>query len=236
MVKYKRLKLLGAITAGVIATAGSFASQSSAQTRTVPAPRYPQGGAQGPFAFPNVPNYNTWKNTASDQAVRPVGLGIQSILPANGTQDYVCRSTATGFTWAFSGPRASLFENFNYFGAPNRLGVHYNLQGTPLAGGPSDGPRWEVNGSVIRGRLNRSVPAANPAADIPSLLLNAEVEVAGFFTGITQITRENLNGGVAPTGGCTQETIGRLVAVPYQAIYFFWGPIQENYCPGCGEP
>ena len=214
----KYVLLAAALSVGSLTLVASFAPQASAQIR-------PQGRAQGPFNFSTIPK--SVGLSVSDFRVRnmlpaPTGTsywGIVYSYGANGTQDYVCRANATGAAWAFTGPRANLIQEY----VPGRVGgVHYNLQGTPLAGGPQDGPRWEFGGNVIRGRLVASVPAVNPTRDIPSLLLSAEAEYGDRY-GASFLTREELSGGVTPTTGCTTATIGAVAQVPYSAVYNFWG-------------
>ncbi len=216
------------------------------------------GGAQGPYGWtypvefdhdfspnPRTPgvNRNAVPSAVSQAAIAvPPGL-VSQAFPANGTQDYQCRANATGFAWVFSGPRANLFNT-----SPSLDGTHFNLQGTPLAGTPIDGPRWRWNdGTLIRGRVVTSAPGRTPA-DIPVLLLRTQYEsrrpfgssyFAPFGNGPLNaafIQRTNTVGGVAPASSlCNASSVGSYANVPYQATYLFWSPPVVPI-PIVGEP
>jgi Protein of unknown function (DUF3455) len=238
-----KVKVVRALSSGFIATAGVLAvgvGTSSAQRTS----------AQGPFTFP-YPSGFGWLgsnesalNIASSSRLAPPPGNDQYIgaLPANGTQDYQCRATATGFAWTFTGPRANLFDNQAWLPSYRKLaGTHFNLQGTPQQGTPNDGPRWRMNdGSQVRGRVVSSAPGRT-SNDIPFLLLRAENEGGeGFLGRVTFIQRFTTVGGVAPAAAtCTASAVGATAQVPYSTTYYFWAPTPPplecdefgNYCP-----
>jgi hypothetical protein len=225
------------VSAGVLAVG---VAPSSAQ----------RSSAQGPFNFPYPSGFN-WLGQSET-----AGIGVSTTrvavpagneyyigsLPANGTQDYQCRSTAAGFSWAFTGPRANLFDNRAWLPSYRQLaGTHFNLQGTALQGTAFDGPRWSLNdGSRIRGRVVASSPGRT-ANDIPYLLLRAENEGGeGFLSNVTYIQRLATTGGVAPAAPtCNASTVGSVALVPYSTTYYLWGTTLRppecdefgNYCP-----
>jgi Protein of unknown function (DUF3455) len=263
--------------AAVIGSIGIGISTSTAQT-----------AAQGPFSFPYpsgfqsglVSGFNPGQNVsarasaASMAAIAPsdgaFSRGVEfslangnftfSNFEANGTQDYQCRANATGFGWAFTGPRANLFTYYT-----NVAGTHFNLQGTPQSGTPADGPRWKfADGTQLRGRVIASAPGRT-SADIPVLLLRAEYE--SFRTNNTSITpsspfsssyvvqnaayiqRTQTSGGVAPAASaCSAATVGTVAQVPYSALYLllspppppppppYIDPDNGGLCSGCGDP
>jgi hypothetical protein len=235
-------------------------------------PAVAQSAGQGPFTFSYPTGYPaeyplyrdpttaplqyvfSTENKASNATLGATGVPsgfIQTLaMPANGTQDYVCRANATGFGWAFTGPRANLFDAPNqqfssYKFGPKFGGTHYNLQGTSQAGTGADGPRWRfLDGTLLRGRVLRSAPGRT-SGDIPNLLLSVEVERPSAFNAYYEqysfIQRVETKGGVAPAGGCGAATVGAVAQVPYSATYNFfaapkpdpYGTCDEygNYCP-----
>jgi Protein of unknown function (DUF3455) len=215
------------------------------------APSFAQTAAQGPFNFPdsgtqagrNIPSADSRAAIAA-----PSGHFMTMSVYANGTQDYQCRKNATGYGWAFTGPRANLFGD-------GKVGDHFNLQGTSQAGTPADGPRWRFNdGTQVRGRLVSSAPSLT-ANDIPVLLLRVEYEsrrspsyTSYFGTAVQNATflqRTQTVGGVAPAANsCTAFTVGTVAKVPYRATYLFWSPPPPppepsefgEPCAGCFDP
>jgi Protein of unknown function (DUF3455) len=233
---------LGGIGLGSVVSA----TPSSAQTTS----------AQGPFSFPFPSGYPMFggRNTsaqasaASMAAIAQPGTVVQAVIPANGTQDYVCRNNASGVAaWAFTGPRANLYSHVNIPGYNDRLyGNHFNLQGTAQAGTPADGPRWRsFDGTQLRGRLVTSAPGRT-SGDIPVLLLRADgiPTTAPTWSTVTHIQRVDTRGGVAPGGGCSTATLGAIAQVPYTTTYLLLSPTpppppppaEGDLCSGCGDP
>ncbi len=127
-------------------------------------------------------------------------------LAARGVQIYECRAGGSGAEWAFVAPEAELLD----------------AQGR-RAGSHGAGPFWQAgDGSRIVGTLSarQNAPAAGA---IPWLLLQARsTGGAGVFSRIGHVQRVNTEGGVAPADGCTLQTLGQTVRVPYRADYHFY--------------
>jgi hypothetical protein len=221
------------------------------------------GSAQGPFVFPYPSGFpvrggldqSAQASATSMAAIAQPGTVVQAVVPASGTQDYVCRNNSSGVAaWAFTGPRANLFTHTNIAPYNQRIyGTHWNLQGTPQAGTSSDGPRWRsFDGTQLRGRVVASAPGRT-SADIPVLLLRAEVESlapigSDFFrqglpttsptwSTVTHIQRVNTRGGVAPINGCGASTVGAIAQVPYSTTYLLLSPTPPPppSQPVCGD-
>jgi hypothetical protein len=133
---------------------------------------------------------------------------LAMIVHAKGAQIYECREKkdqAGAYEWAFVAPEAELFDT-----GGKKIGRHYA------------GPHWEsTDGSKIAGTVKERADA--PQADaIPWLLLvTKSVGSQGAFSKITSVQRVNTVGGVAPTTGCSQSTIGTTARIPYTADYYF---------------
>jgi hypothetical protein len=139
----------------------------------------------------------------------PDGQAVLFRAFAAGTQNYACRRAEGGTaTWTFRQPRATLVGDDG-----ETIGFH------------GRGPFWAgYDGSRVLGSAPTSAPAANPAEDVPLLLLRAtSSETEGQFAGVTYIQRLDTRGGVAPTGPCDPDQRPTL-AVPYLAVYYFYGP------------
>lgn len=144
---------------------------------------------------------------------------------ALGTQDYICLPSATGFSWTFFGPQATLF-NDEY----RQVATHF-LSPNPAEGGTLR-PTWQHSqdtSAVWAKALNTSSDAAFVASGaIPWLLL----QVVGTQDGPTHgnklasatfLQRVATAGGVAPASGCEASTdVGKKVLVPYSATYVFY--------------
>jgi hypothetical protein len=157
-------------------------------------------GMQKPTAAVAVP----------DQLKPQPNESLAMIVAAKGVQIYECRAKADRsgeYGWAFVAPEADLFN-----GKGQKIGTHYA------------GPYWEAtDGSKVVGRVKDS--AAAPRADaIPWLLLTTKsVASRGSFSDTTSIQRVNTAGGLAPTSGCSQQSVGTMARVPYIADYYFLG-------------
>ncbi len=134
---------------------------------------------------------------------------------ASGTQNYACSSTATGFAWTFTGPRANL----------------YDLRGRVIIT-HFGGPTWQANdGSKVVGTLSGS-QVVDPNS-IPWLLLSGKATPApsggGLLAKTMFIQRLLTRGGLAPAAStCDARTVGSTAAVPYTAEYVFWKSSRIN--------
>ncbi len=145
----------------------------------------------------------------------PDGQALLFRAYAQGTQVYGCRAGAAGtagagggFAWTLLQPVATLIDDD---GLP--LGIH------------GRGPFWAgYDGSRVVGAAAANVPAPAPARDIPLLLLRATGSGEGRFAPVTYIQRLDTRGGVAPPGPC-DPTGEPILAVPYLAVYYFYGPL-----------
>jgi len=142
--------------------------------------------------------------------LQPAGNeSLAAIVPAKGVQIYECRAKKDQrgqYEWAFVAPEADLFD-----ARGAKIGKHYA------------GPHWESNdGSRILGALKERADAPRPDA-IPWLLLTSKSDgPAGSFSKVTSVQRVNTTGGVAPSGGCSQVSMGAIGRVSYTADYYFF--------------
>ena len=132
-------------------------------------------------------------------------------LRANGVQVYECRAAKGSpytYEWALVAPEAELRDEQG-----RAVGRHYA------------GPRWEAaDGSRVAGTVKSRADA--PKADaIPWLLLDAKAEdPEGTFSKVSSVQRVNTNGGLAPSSGCSQATLGAGARVAYTADYLMYVP------------
>jgi hypothetical protein len=123
---------------------------------------------------------------------------------AVGAQIYECKPDKDGqLTWQFREPIASLMRD------GKTIGRHYA------------GPRWEVQGSIIQGKIVGEAPGATDK-DIPWLKLSISDSIGdpdGPLEEVTTIQRINTRGGKRE-GPC--DKAGDLVAEPYTADYIFF--------------
>jgi hypothetical protein len=148
---------------------------------------------------------------------------------AEGTQNYVCLPTASGFAWTFVAPQATLFRTFR--GAiTEQLTTHF-LSPNPIEDRlPRATWQHSVDSSRVWARVLR--PSSDPnfvaSGAIPWLLLTVVgaqdgPEGGSFLTHAAYIHRLNTFGGVAPPTGCSRAAeIGVVALVPYAADYFFY--------------
>jgi hypothetical protein len=128
---------------------------------------------------------------------------------AVGTQNYECQTSDAGTAaWVFRQPKAVLVGDD---GEP--LGIH------------GRGPFWaSYDGSRVVGSAPVSAPGRDPAHDVPWLLLRGTPgDTDGRFAGVSYLQRLDTRGGAAPAGPCDPEQQPTL-AVPYLAVYYFYGP------------
>lgn len=135
----------------------------------------------------------------------PDGNKLASTLNAEGVQIYDCKTNADGkAVWTFRAPDADLFSGRHF------AGTHYA------------GPTWEaLDGSTVVG--TRVAGATVDASAIPWLLLSGvSPDKRGRMAGVTYIQRLNTAGGLAPTSGCDETTLGDVAEVEYTALYAFY--------------
>ena len=146
----------------------------------------------------------------------PAGQSLATAVSAKGVQIYECRKDKGQDAWVFVGPEAALFD-----ARGTQVGSH-----GPSANG---GPYWQaLDGSRIVGAVKGRAEAPQGGA-IPWLLLSATAEgPQGAFSATKSVQRVNTVGGLPPTGGCTPETQGQRLRVPYTATYQFFVEQQKS--------
>jgi hypothetical protein len=136
----------------------------------------------------------------------PAGQVLLFRAFATGTQNYACDAATS--KWVFLQPMADLTDDN---GAP--MGIH------------GRGPFWaSYDGSRAVGSSPLSAPSIDPGNDVPLLLLKATPgDTDGRFSGVTFVQRLDTHGGAAPAAPCDADQEPTL-EVPYQAVYYFYGP------------
>jgi len=155
------------------------------------------------------PDQVTVQNAVVPEPLRPPsGQVVLMHLRGKGKQIYVCEASAAGASaWKFKAPEANL----------------YNIETGDLVGRHYAGPTWESDGSKVVGKVVATVlsPDAN---SIPWLLLTmVSRSDTGMFSKVQTIQRLQTKGGVAPATGCGAANFKEETAVPYEAIYSFYG-------------
>jgi Protein of unknown function (DUF3455) len=128
-------------------------------------------------------------------------------LPAKGVQIYDCKRAADGkIGWTFVAPEAELFDT-----SGKLVGKHYG------------GPTWESNdGSKTVGSVRQRADGKT-SNDIPWLLLAAKsTGQNGLMASVTSIQRVNTVGGVAPSNGCSVDSLGAVARIPYTTDYYYF--------------
>jgi hypothetical protein len=142
----------------------------------------------------------------------PTGHKVAMETVATGELTYECKDKAAmpgTVEWVFAGPKATLADR-----AGKQAGTYYGPPAT-----------WEASdGSKVTGTQVAVAPSG--AGNIPFQLVKANPAMgSGAMMGVTYIQRVALKGGAAPATGCTLETKGAKVVVPYQGDYIFWKTI-----------
>jgi hypothetical protein len=140
---------------------------------------------------------------------------------ATGTQNYQCRQDGGQYTWAFTGPLATIQASHG--------SIQHFLSSNPDEGGAARATWQAGDGSTVWAKkVQESSDAAfvEPGA-IPWFLLEVVGEADGFDGGdrlsqASYIHRVNTSGGKAPTSGCDASTTGTTQAVAYAADYVFY--------------
>ena len=134
------------------------------------------------------------------EAIDAKGETVVLQVHAEGAQIYECKSDASGRTWQFREPIASLFRD------GKTVGRHYA------------GPTWEIDGSSIVAKGVGRTPGAT-TKDIPWLKLNvSDRHGNGPLKDVVTVQRINTVGGNLE-GAC--EKGGELRSEPYAADYIF---------------
>jgi Protein of unknown function (DUF3455) len=133
----------------------------------------------------------------------PAGFKVVLDVTGKGVQIYSCTA---GGAWALREPAAVLYGRRD-----RAVGIHFL------------GPTFEsFDGSSVLAKLDKSVPAPDPAKAIAWLLLAAvSTQGDGVLAGVDYVHRIETRGGVAPTGTCDPAG-DSTVAVPYRARYVFY--------------
>ena len=141
---------------------------------------------------------------------------------ATGTQNYQCRLEAGQYTWAFTGPVATLQTNHG--------AIQHFLSANPDEGGTARATWQAADGSTIWAKKAQESPVSGA---IPWLLLTVVGDAGGSDGGdrlsqASYIHRVNTTGGQAPTSGCDAMTVGATQNVPYTADYVFYKDASQD--------
>ena len=162
----------------------------------------------------------------------PAGNTLFLAGQAQGTQNYICLPSASGFAWTFFSPQATLFLNYKFFGNDIRQQIitHF-LSPNPQESGTGRAT-WQSSLDTSAVWAKTIQPSSDPSfvapGAIPWLLLQEVGTRSGPMGGeilahTTYVQRLNTAGGVAPSTGCSQaENVGATALVPYTADYFFY--------------
>jgi hypothetical protein len=155
----------------------------------------------------------------------PAGHNVFLIAQAEGTQNYICMPSATGVTWTFLGPQATLFDGQPEQVMTHFLGLNPAENNTPRATWQHSRDTSTVWAVAIANSSDRNFVARNA---IPWLLLQIVGTQHGptggdKMTRTTFIQRVNTAGGVAPVTGCrAAKDVGKRALVPYTTDYVFY--------------
>lgn len=136
----------------------------------------------------------------------PAGYTVAFTAKATGVQIYTSTAEAGAPKWTFEAPLAEL-------AGPDGVIHHYA------------GPSWEASdGSKLTrdmGTPVTTVPAKQPAADIPWLLIKVVADPAnGVLSKVGFVQRISTQGGVVPVTPPVRA--GTKIGVPYTATYVFY--------------
>lgn len=141
--------------------------------------------------------------TAATMTSAPFGARLQEVVEAHGTQTYRCTASADGraFAWRFL---EAAFDD----PSGQRVGRHHLDAESPATPGEA----------VLRGTVVRSAPSPRAGA-VAWQLVQIEPGPNSRSGGAVSVQRVNTEGGAAPGGGCSAQTVGALARVPYRADY-----------------
>ena len=156
---------------------------------------------------------------------------------AVGTQNYICRPGDAGPAWTLFGPQATLFITFKWFNGDIRQQVmtHF-LSSNPVEGGT---PRatWQSSMDTSAAWAKAIATSTDPQYVAPGAVAWLLLEVVGTRRGpaggellkpTTFIQRVNTSGGVQPSTGCDQSTVGSTTLTPYTTDYVFFKAARER--------
>jgi len=152
---------------------------------------------------------------------------------ADGTQNYVCRPSGTGFAYALFTPEATLFNDHNkqlithYFSPnPEEANTDPKVDGNLMIRAT-----WQhLDTSTIWAKVHQQ-PTGTAIVDEESIawvLLDVVGHLDGPTGGATLapaqfVQRVNTSGGNPPKTGCSSlADVGKEAFVHYKADYFFW--------------
>ncbi len=157
---------------------------------------------------------------------------------AQGTQNYICLPTPSGFAWTFFSPQATLFLTLKLGGMEIRQQIvtHFLSPNPAENGTPRATWQSSLDTSAVWARAIKisTDPAFVATGAIPWLLLEELGLRPGPARGdllshTSYIQRLNTSGGVAPAAGCSQGAdVGATALVPYTADYFFYRGNPKN--------
>ena len=168
----------------------------------------------------------------------PVGNTLVLKGQAEGTQNYICLPSVSGFSWTFFSPQATLFLKFKWFGGDIRQQIitHFLSPNPAENGTPRATWQSSLDTSAVWAKSLESSSDPNfvAAGAIPWLLLQVVGSQRGPTGGdmlahTTFVQRLNTSGGVVPSTGCSQSpNVGTTALVPYTADYFFYKASPKN--------
>lgn len=150
----------------------------------------------------------------------PEGNQVVRIAHALGTQNYICLSA--GSAWTFIGPQATLFDD-----EADQTMTHF-LSPNPAESGLARAT-WQSSKDTSAVWAMAIASSTDPAyvtpGAIPWLLLKVVGAQTGTdggakISGTTFIQRVHTAGGSAPAGGCP--SAGARLFVPYETDYVFY--------------
>jgi hypothetical protein len=152
---------------------------------------------------------------------------------AVGTQNYVCKPSATGVKFVLFTPEATLFKDnadrqiITHFFSPNPF--ESNTDATVVADGLIRATWQARDTSTVWAKVHESEGTLTVDRNAIAWLLLDVVGTQDGPTGgrtlsdSTFIQRVNTTGGLAPSTGCTALTdVGNQAFVPYTADYYFY--------------
>lgn len=152
---------------------------------------------------------------------------------AVGTQNYVCKPSATGVKFVLFTPEATLFKDnadrqiITHFFSPNPF--ESNTDATVVADGLIRATWQARDTSTVWAKVHESEGTLTVDRNAIAWLLLDVVGTQDGSTGgrtlsdSTFIQRVNTTGGLAPSTGCTALTdVGNQAFVPYTADYYFY--------------